>query len=154
MIGLKVFICISLSKRRTISSDINLNLLIELLFNKAWQVIKMCIHQPSWHFFFQDIDVTPWCKIVAPWSAIVMAVVLFAIQCPSLLLGSRHTTAGGMNCGSLYKYIAFNVEIAWLNCTFDINHQSKSIHLISFKWCRWGIFNCYRCTSPAVQSIL
>ena len=43
--------------------------------------------------FFFMIVVTPWCKIVAPsWSAILMTVVLFAIQYPSLLLGSsRHS---------------------------------------------------------------
>ena len=65
------------------------------------------------------------------------------------------TAAGGiMNSSSLYnKYIAFNVEITWMNYTFDINHQPVFIHLISFKWCRWGIFDCYWCTSPAVQSI-
>ena len=106
------------------------------------------------HFdtFFFMIVVKPWCKIVAPWSAILMAVVLFAIQYPSFLLGSTADTAGGgMNSISLYKYIAFNAEITWLNYTFDINHQSISIHLISFIWCRWGIFNCNWCTSPAVR---
>ena len=79
---------------------------------------------------------------------------LFFLQFNIHRFFSAADIAGELHSSSLYnKSIAFNVEITWLNYTFDINCQSKSIHLISFKWCRWGIFNCYWCTSPAVQFI-
>ena len=76
-------------------------------------------------------------------------------QCSWLLLGSKHSGGNEQYSSSLLhnKYIAFNVEITWLNYTFDINHQPVFTHLISFKWCRWEIFDCYWFTSPAVQSI-
>ena len=75
------------------------------------------VHHLDTFFLLIIIAFTSWCKIVAPWSAILMVVVLFAIQYPSLLLLAANTAAGGMNSGSLNKYIAFIVEIAWLNYT-------------------------------------